>query len=130
MLAAEKRYEKSGMIGARIRTLRERDGLTQSDLGRRMGESRQVVNKIERGAVRITMETLSEVARALQRPATDLIQDDDGNVLLKDEYGRFAVATPRHPVYPLLHECTEVGEVLTQKLRLLEAVLQTNGKLH
>lgn len=50
-------------IGARIKTLREKKGLTQAELGEQMHTSRELVNQWERGARDLKTGTIIELAR-------------------------------------------------------------------
>ncbi|QSR86083.1 ImmA/IrrE family metallo-endopeptidase [Candidatus Methylacidiphilum infernorum] len=53
-------------IGARIRSLREKKGITQEELARRMGfKDRQTISAIETGSRRITAEELLRAAKEL-----------------------------------------------------------------
>lgn len=56
----------TSFIGARIRSLREKKGLTQEELARRMGfKDRQTISAIETGNRRITAEELLRAAKVL-----------------------------------------------------------------
>lgn len=50
--------------GSLIREARLRAGLSQSELGRRLGKHPTVISRWERGAVTPSLETLREVVRA------------------------------------------------------------------
>jgi transcriptional regulator with XRE-family HTH domain len=52
-------------LGPRVRELRERQGVRQSELARRLGENRQRVNKWERGWSDLQHEDVPRVADAL-----------------------------------------------------------------
>ena len=52
-------------IQDQIRLAREAKGLTQSDLGRRIGQPQSAISRIERGAD-IRLSTLLELARVLE----------------------------------------------------------------
>lgn len=54
-------------IGARISEAREFAGLSQGELAARVSVDRTAMNRIERGARRVTAFELSEIARALNR---------------------------------------------------------------
>ena len=60
-------------IGRRIRTLRERAGLTQEDVAEAMNVSRQAVSKWESGLSRPSSENLIRLARLLNVELTDII---------------------------------------------------------
>ena len=79
MIAAGRRYDEAVRIGARIRAMREHKGWSQAELGRRMGRSRQIVNKIEQGAVDTTSGMLRAVATALETSMEELVKDTSGS---------------------------------------------------
>jgi transcriptional regulator with XRE-family HTH domain len=55
-------------LGVKIRKFRELAGLSQTRLGELLGVSYQQVQKYERGASRMSVETLLRLARALNQP--------------------------------------------------------------
>lgn len=57
-------------IGARIREVREKLGMTQADLGRLLTRTRThaAISDIERGKTRLDIEELSEIAQILTKP--------------------------------------------------------------
>lgn len=68
-------------VGARIRIRRKALGLSQSDLGDRIGVSFQQVQKYERGANRVSASALAAIAKALDcSPAALFGGDADGAV--------------------------------------------------
>ena len=62
--------------GRRIRSLRNRSGMTQQQLADKAGIGRVTLVRIENGEQLPRFETLTTLARALQRPAADLLMDD------------------------------------------------------
>jgi transcriptional regulator with XRE-family HTH domain len=61
--------EKEGKgLGARIRRFREQAGLSQTELGDKLGVSYQQIQKYERGANRVSVETLVRLGRILNHP--------------------------------------------------------------
>lgn len=60
------------VVGLRIRLAREARGLSQTELGQRMSRKRShvAVSELERGVVRIDIDTLADVARILETPLT------------------------------------------------------------
>lgn len=52
-------------LGARVRTERERLGLTQTEMAQRMGTSQPTVARLEAGGVTPSLDTLHQVAEAL-----------------------------------------------------------------
>lgn len=71
-------------IGSRIRMARSEAGLTQVELGARIGRSQGIINKMETGEIGATLENLYNLSDALNRPVTfflglevgDLNQDE------------------------------------------------------
>jgi transcriptional regulator with XRE-family HTH domain len=61
-------------VGARIRERRRAIGMSQSDLGKRLGVTFQQVQKYERGANRISGSTLVRTAEALGVGVQDLLE--------------------------------------------------------
>jgi transcriptional regulator with XRE-family HTH domain len=55
-------------LGAAIASAREQAGITQSELGRRMGARPEHVSRWERGVIPASLETLEKVARAIAAP--------------------------------------------------------------
>ena len=55
-------------MGAKIRRIREAAGLSQTELGDKLGVSYQQVQKYERGASRLSLDTFLRLARALEQP--------------------------------------------------------------
>lgn len=52
-------------VGRTIRRLRERKGLTQAELGERLGVTRQAISKVEQGRENVTVDRLQRIMRAL-----------------------------------------------------------------
>jgi DNA-binding XRE family transcriptional regulator len=52
-------------IGRRVRRLREQEGLSQAELGERLGVSKQSISNFERGKQRISFERLQRVLNEL-----------------------------------------------------------------
>jgi transcriptional regulator with XRE-family HTH domain len=83
-LASSRRYSKAARCGARIREVRERQGLSLRNLARRMEESHQVLSKVERGTVDTRIDMLTRIAAALGVPVSMFLQDDDGTPLFDE----------------------------------------------
>ncbi len=60
----------NGEIGARIKAYRNRSGLTQAELGRRVGLSQQQIQKYEKGQDRVPVDKLQLVCGALEIDAS------------------------------------------------------------
>ncbi|HLP41189.1 MAG TPA: helix-turn-helix transcriptional regulator [Fibrobacteria bacterium] len=65
--AAEADSEGRG-LGIRIKCFRELAGLSQADLGEKLGVSYQQIQKYERGANRVSVDTLVRMGRVLGQP--------------------------------------------------------------
>lgn len=55
-------------MGAKVRKFREISGLSQTELGEKLGVSYQQVQKYERGVSRLSVDTLLRLAQALDQP--------------------------------------------------------------
>src|SRR5690349_983338 len=64
-------------VARKIRTLRERQGLTQEDFAARCGISVSFASLLERGERSPSYETLLQVAAALQLPLYELLRLED-----------------------------------------------------
>ena len=65
-----------------IREARLRAGLTQAELGRRLGKPQSVIARWERGAVKPSLETVREVVRACGLELTFGLANYDDSYLL------------------------------------------------
>lgn len=74
--------------GKIIKTLRKEKGITQQELGKRMGISQQQVAQYETGKLKPKLETLGRIAEALQVPRSSLLVDmsplDKGELIKRD----------------------------------------------
>lgn len=61
----------------RIRTLRKLHGMTQQELGQRIGCSHAQVSDLERCVVALTHEWMTKIAAAFDCAAADLLPDED-----------------------------------------------------
>ncbi len=60
-------------IGERITALREKQGLSQSDLARLAGKDRQSIHKVEKGQMNASVFYLFEIATALKTTVADIV---------------------------------------------------------
>lgn len=60
--------------GEKIRIARKRKGITQAELGRRMGVTQQTVNQYESGKIKAKIETLKRIADALEVPLSEVTE--------------------------------------------------------
>jgi transcriptional regulator with XRE-family HTH domain len=63
------------ILGATIRTLRERAGLTQEEFGARAGMSATYLSQLENGHRGIRWATVMRILRALDLDLTDLAEE-------------------------------------------------------
>jgi HTH-type transcriptional regulator / antitoxin HipB len=63
--AGYQRARRALELGERIRGLREARGISQAELGRRIGSTQPAIARLEAGRVSPTLETLDRVAAAL-----------------------------------------------------------------
>jgi transcriptional regulator with XRE-family HTH domain len=65
--------DKRQILADFVRAERTRQKLSQTDLAGRMGKVRAVVNKIESGSNDPTLDTLQDLAKALNYPLTSIL---------------------------------------------------------
>jgi transcriptional regulator with XRE-family HTH domain len=61
-------------FGRRLKTLRERKGLSQAELGRRAELTREYINRLEAGQYDPTLGALRRIAKALGVKLTALLE--------------------------------------------------------
>ena len=71
-------------IGEKIKRRRKELGMTTEELGRLIGVQRSAVTKYEKNKVDLKSKQIQMIARALDIPPVDLLDDDD-QVLRDDE---------------------------------------------
>ena len=84
----KKTRESLRVLARRIRTLRERRGLTQEEFARRSGISISFTSLLERGERSPSYDTLVQVAHALEVPMSELFRDFGGAAYDDPYYGR------------------------------------------
>jgi transcriptional regulator with XRE-family HTH domain len=72
-------------IGAMVRHHRELAGLTQAELGDKVGKALESIGRIERGEITPSLKTLEELAAALQVDVRDFFEA--GSFAVKDRKG-------------------------------------------
>jgi transcriptional regulator with XRE-family HTH domain len=65
------------LVGRNFARIRQREGLTQEQVGERSGFSQQYLSGLERGRRNPTVVTLFELARALGVSHVELVTPDD-----------------------------------------------------
>lgn len=83
-----KTRESLRVLARRIRTLRERRGLTQEEFARRSGISISFTSLLERGERSPSYDTLVQVAHALEVPMSELFRDFGGAAYDDPYFGR------------------------------------------
>lgn len=69
----------------RIRALRKKAGLTQAELGERVGLHQTQIGNLENGSRNLTLEWARRLAKALDARVIDLLDDNDNPDRLTDE---------------------------------------------
>lgn len=74
-------------IGKNIKEIRIRRGLSQRELGKRLGVSAQAISLYEKNARRLTLAKIDEIAEALNCGRFDIFKSviDPSNIKLNDE---------------------------------------------
>lgn len=73
-----KRTDRLGRLGEQIQNLRRHDDLAAGALARRVGVSRSMLSRIERGLVAPSIATLDKLAEGLGIPLSRLFHDPMG----------------------------------------------------
>lgn len=83
-----------GMVsGDLIKEARLRTGLTQAELGSRLGKAQSVIARWERGEAQPSLETVRDVVRACELDLTfHLSKFDDSNITIIDQHLRMTPA--------------------------------------
>jgi transcriptional regulator with XRE-family HTH domain len=72
------------IIGERVRNIRKSNGLTQTDVAKRMGVATPVVSELERGLLNPTMNTYFILCAALEIEPHELLGDLPGRRTKRD----------------------------------------------
>ena len=114
----ELREPDYGKIGARIRDLRERQGLTQEDLAERTGLSRTHISHIETGRTKGSYPAFIAIANALQVGLDDLSCDSLGH----------EVVAYQKEIAALLEDCTPLEiRVVADTVRAAKQIMRERG---
>ena len=70
---SEKTYNQ--LLGENLRRIRESQGLTQTDVANKIGTSRDVIIRIEKGSKNVTVEELYQLARAYNKTIDELVNN-------------------------------------------------------
>ena len=106
-------------IGIRIRRLRKEKNLTQQLLAEMSNQEPSNISHIERGATKLSLPTIVNIANALEVTVDDLLCDSLAAARLPFE----------HIAEDLLSDCTHSElVVITETMRSLKEVLHKNRK--
>jgi transcriptional regulator with XRE-family HTH domain len=72
-------------VGARVREIRKKAGLTMKELGDKVGVSGLTIQRIETGKVSPSVALLSEIAYQLEYPLTSFVAEEKHVVIVKGE---------------------------------------------
>lgn len=97
-----------GRVGAHIRELRERRGMSVTELGRQVGVTKGQISQIERGTSNASIPVLRAIAKTLGVPLFSLFVDDDPHDALVRRHERRQLRVPgsrivRELLVPDLH---------------------------
>lgn len=67
--------ETQKVLAANVKALRQTAGISQEELGLRMGADQSYVSHVEAGKFNLTLLSLSEIAAALNIKVADLLKD-------------------------------------------------------
>lgn len=102
-------------FGERVRTLREKQGVTLKQLAQLSGLSDRYIIEVEKGKANPSLESVLSLARALQTFLTDLLPKDS-------EDNTAASAAPTREILKLLERCP--SEQVSQVLGAISAFLE------
>lgn len=104
-------------VGEKIADLRKNKGITQSELGERIGVSFQAVSKWERGETLPDVSLLPDLAKILETTIDNILL---GNEKMIEYKGKFTVADMKNG----LHALKTVGECLGKDNILYRAAIK------
>jgi len=96
----------------RVREWRERYGLTQAQLGERVGRSATEISRFERGERDLYLRDLKMIAAAMNIDAGQLLNPDDNQLGLDErqlDAVRVIVSDPRRAITMLSHVAETMG---------------------
>lgn len=97
-----------GIIGSRIKTAREKKGLTQEKLAEALDVSNAYISKIERGKTPINLSRLSDLCQVLEESTEYILNGTDSST---NDY-------LRNEIIQMLEGCT------AEKVRLISQVIK------
>ena len=106
-------------IGRRVRNVRKRKGITQSDLAEMVDKSTAHISYIETGAKTMSLETFVAIANALNVSADELLSDVLENT----------IKVSNHAFTEMLSDCTDYEtRVLIDVLNTLKISIRENRR--
>ncbi len=106
------------MIGERIKFYREKNGLSQEELGSIINVSNRHLSRVETGTKNPSLALILSIANALDVTANDLLFD----------YLTEMSKSLGSEVYDLMYDCTPAEKaILMDMLRHMKKLLQENG---
>lgn len=126
----KRRHEFVLMVGNRLRILREKSGLTQTQLADRVGVSQSLIAQIESGKKRLYVDLLYDIVNVLLVPPTYLLEDGSDIVRHSDDQKIKAleqqVASLTHDVQQLQRCLIEISSRSVKSSGIVRSVRKTN----
>ncbi|MFF2909201.1 helix-turn-helix domain-containing protein [Paenibacillus sp. NPDC057934] len=97
-----------GIIGRRIKSAREKKGMTQENLAEKLDVSNAYISKIERGKTPISLDRLSDLCRVLEESPEYMLR---GSNNASDDY-------LRNEIMAMLEGCSP------EKIRLIAQIIK------
>jgi transcriptional regulator with XRE-family HTH domain len=113
--AAQATASAGGMravLAGNLRTLRGARGITLSELARRSGIAKATLSQLEAGGGNPTIETLFALSRALSVPVSELVSEEQSDLVTLVRAGEGTPIDGRAVRLRLLHRVTTAGTVL------------------
>lgn len=106
-------------IGQRIKVIRKRRGLSQMALAELIEKTPAFLSYIENGSKSLSIDTLIQIANALNVPADELLQDNLENTIL----------VSNHSFATIISDCSEYERrVLLEAITALKTTLRSNKR--
>ena len=105
-------------LGKRISNFRNASGLTQEQFGEKLNMSRKHISQVEAAISRPSLDTLIDIANALNVSADDLLVDSLTH----------SASTADSEIHRLLLDCNAIEqEILTRMVKEMKAILYGLG---
>lgn len=106
------------LIGKNIKLIRTKKGLSQLELGEKIGLTSINISKIERGKQKLTLNTIEKIAKSLKIDKKDLMEEIDIDKIENQN----RKIDPRW--YNVIEKCTKEQEEFI--LKMAELVVKMN----